>query len=72
VASLPASSLTTLTSSGTTFSFEDEPDDVWGVVSGGVNFFNPSAQTSVFAKVDVAFGEETDGIAARGGMRISW
>jgi autotransporter family porin len=62
----------TLTSSGTTFTFEDEPDDVWGVVSGGVNFFNPSAQTSLFAKVDVAFGEETDGVAARGGMRVSW
>ncbi|MGH6736053.1 MAG: autotransporter outer membrane beta-barrel domain-containing protein [Methyloceanibacter sp.] len=62
----------TLTSIGTTFRFEDEPDDVWGVVSTGVNFFNPGAQTAVFAKLDVTFGEETEGIAAKGGMRFNW
>jgi hypothetical protein len=27
-----------------------------------VNFFNPTASTSVFAKVDVSFGENLDGI----------
>ena len=63
----------TLTSLGTTFAnFSDEPDDVWGVVSTGVNFFSPGTQTSLFAKLDVTFGEETDGIAARGGARVSW
>ena len=37
----------TLTSSGTTFRFEDDLDDIWGEVSAGVNFFNPSASTAV-------------------------
>jgi hypothetical protein len=32
-------------------------------VSAGVNFFNPPANTSVFAKVDVTFGEDIDGVA---------
>ena len=41
-------------------------------VSTGVNFFSPGTQTSLFAKLDVTFGEETDGIAARGGARVSW
>ncbi len=31
----------TLVSTGTTFRFEDDLDDVWGEVSAGVNFFNP-------------------------------
>ena len=61
-----------LTSSGRTFEFVDEPDDVWGVLSGGVNFFNPGAQTAVFAKADVTVGEETDGISVKGGMRYNW
>jgi hypothetical protein len=43
-----------------------------GVVSGGVNFFNPGGNTSVFAKVDVTFGDDVDGIAARAGMRRTW
>lgn len=43
-----------------------------GVASAGVNFFNPSKQTSVFAKVDWTFGEETDGVAGRAGLRVSW
>ncbi len=63
----------TVTSLGTTFAnFSDEPDDVWGVVSTGVNFFSPGTQTSLFAKLDITFGEETDGVAARGGARVSW
>ena len=61
-----------LTSSGRTFEFVDEPDDVWGVLSGGVNFFNPGAQTALFAKADVTVGEETDGISVKGGMRYNW
>ena len=33
----------TLVSTGTTFILEDHLQDVWGEVSGGVNFFNPTA-----------------------------
>jgi outer membrane autotransporter protein len=63
----------TVTSLGTTFGpFTDEPDDLWGVVSAGVNFFSPGANTSLFGKVDVAFGDETEGVSARGGMRYNW
>ncbi|MGV1013437.1 MAG: autotransporter domain-containing protein [Methyloceanibacter sp.] len=62
----------TLTSSGTTFRFEDSPEDVWGEVSLGVNFFNPSASTAVFAKLDVTFGDDVDGIGGKAGMRVSW
>jgi len=62
----------TVTSTGTTFRFEDEPDDVWGVASAGVNFFSPGASTSLFAKLDVTFGEETEGVSAKGGMRYNW
>ena len=63
----------TLTSLNTTFvDFTDEPDDLWGVVSTGVNFFSPSASTSLFAKLDVTFGEETNGIGAKAGARVSW
>jgi autotransporter family porin len=40
----------TLVSTGTSFTLKDDLQDVWGEVSAGVNFFNPSANTSVFAK----------------------
>jgi hypothetical protein len=43
--------------------------DVWGKVSAGANVVNPSANTSVFAQLDVTFGDDTDGKA---GMRVSW
>jgi len=63
----------TVTSLGTKFGpFTDEPDDVWGVASAGVNFFSPGASTSLFAKLDVTFGEETEGVSAKGGMRYNW
>jgi hypothetical protein len=63
----------TLTSLGTTFpDYVDEPDDLWGVASAGVNFFNPTARTSLFAKLDVTFGEETTGASAKAGARINW
>ena len=62
----------TLVSTGTTFILEDHLQDVWGEVSGGVNFFNPTASTSVFAKVDVTFGEDIDGVGGKAGMRVSW
>jgi len=62
----------TLTSMGTLFEFTDEPEDLWGVVSAGVNFFNPSAQTAVFAKVDYTFADQTQGVGVRGGLRYNW
>ena len=62
----------TLTSTGTNFILKDNLDDVWGEVSAGVNFFNPSANTSVFAKLDVTFGEDVDGVGGKAGMRVSW
>ena len=62
----------TLVSTGTTFQLEDKLQDVWGEVSAGVNFFNPSANTSVFAKVDVTFGDNIDGVGGKAGMRVSW
>ena len=43
----------TLVSTGRTFRFQDNLDDVWGEISGGLNFFNVSQTTAVFAKVDV-------------------
>ena len=62
-----------LTSVGTRFApFVDEPDDAWAVVSTGVNFFSPGTQTSLFAKLDVTFGDETEGIGAKAGARVSW
>lgn len=61
-----------LVSSGSTFRFQDDLDDVWGEVSAGVNFFNPSATTAVFAKVDVTFGEDVEGVGGKAGMRVSW
>jgi outer membrane autotransporter protein len=63
----------TVTSLGTKFGpFTDEPDDVWGVVSTGVNFFSPGTQSSLFAKLDVTFGDEVEGVSAKGGMRYNW
>jgi autotransporter family porin len=62
----------TLTSNGTTFHFQDDLDETWGVVSAGVNFFNFAANTTVFAKLDVIFGDETDGVSGKGGLRVSW
>ena len=62
-----------LTSLGTGLgAFTDEGDDVWGVVSGGLNAFSQSRRTSAFGKVDVIFGDETDGVSAKGGMRYNW
>jgi hypothetical protein len=54
----PDNNEATLVSTGTTFHLEDDLDDVCGEVSAGVNFFNPSASTSVFAKLDVTFGDD--------------
>jgi autotransporter family porin len=62
----------TLVSTGTTFHLEDHLQDVWGEVSGGVNIFNPTASTSVVAKLNVTFGEDVDGVGGKAGMRISW
>jgi len=62
----------TLVSSGTTFRFQDDLQDVWGEVSAGVNFFNPSANTTVFAKVDTTFGNDITGVGGKAGMRVAW
>ncbi len=62
----------TLTSTGTDFEFTDNVDNAWGVVSTGVNFFNMSANTSVFAKLDVTFGDNVDGFGGKAGMRVTW
>ena len=62
----------TLVSTGTTFRFQDDLDDLWGEVSAGVNFFNPSATTAVFAKLDVTFGDDVTGLGGKAGMRVSW
>ena len=62
----------TLASTGTTFILKDNLNDVWSEVSAGVNFFNPSANTSVFAKLDVTFGDDLEGVGGKAGMRVSW
>ena len=62
----------TLVSTGTSFQFQDELEDLWGEVSAGVNFFNPTAATTVFAKVDVSFGDDLSGIGGKAGMRVAW
>jgi hypothetical protein len=41
---------------------------MWGEVSAGVNFFNPSANTSVFAKLDVTFGDNIEGFGGKAGI----
>jgi autotransporter family porin len=43
-----------------------------GEVSAAVNFFNPTAGTSVFAQVDVTFGQDVHGVGGKAGMRVSW
>ena len=66
--SRPQQSGVTLTSTETNFILNDNLDDVWGEVSAGVNFFNPSANTSVFPKVDVTSGDDVDGVGGKAGM----
>lgn len=70
--SLSGSHSASLTSAGETFTFTDKPEDVWGVVSAGVNFFNFASNTAVFAKVDVTFGDDLDGVGGKAGMRVAW
>ncbi len=62
----------TLVSTGRTFRFEDQLEDVWGEFSAGVNFFNFSQTTAVFAKVDVTFGDDVSGVGGKAGMRVNW
>ncbi|BAQ16363.1 autotransporter domain-containing protein [Methyloceanibacter caenitepidi] len=62
----------TLVSSGTTFNFSDDLDDVWGELSAGVNLFNFSQTTAVFAKVDYTFGEDVQGLGGKAGVRVAW
>jgi hypothetical protein len=67
-----AESPASLNSFGTPFLVTDDIPDVWGEASLGVNFFAPGALTALYAKADVTFGDELDGFAGKGGMRISW
>ncbi len=62
----------TLVSTGRTFRFEDQLDDFWGEVSAGVNVFNFSQTTAVFAKLDVTFGDDLTGVGGKAGMRVNW
>ena len=62
----------TLTANHAIFNFEDSPDDLWGEASAGVNFFNASANTTVFAKFDATFGNDLEGFGGKAGMRVSW
>jgi autotransporter family porin len=72
LANLTDDNQATLSSSGTRFLIEDDLNDAWGEVSAGVNLFTPAAGTSVFAKVDVAFGDELEGVGGKAGMRVNW
>ena len=65
-------SAVTLVSTGRTFHFQDNLNDAWGEFSGGVNFFNFSQTTSVFAKVDVTLGDNLTGVGGKAGMRVAW
>jgi len=62
----------TLVSNGRTFSFQDDLEDVWGEISAGLNVFNFSQTTAVFAKVDVAIGDDISGVGGKAGMRVNW
>jgi len=62
----------TLVSTGNTFRYQDNLQDAWGEVSAGVNFFNFSQTTSVFAKADVSFGDDLTGVGGKAGMRVVW
>jgi len=62
----------TLVSTGRTFRFEDQLEDVWGEVSAGVNVFNVTQTTAVFAKVDVTFGADLSGVGGKAGVRVNW
>jgi hypothetical protein len=37
-----------------------------------VNVFSPNALSALYAKADITFGDDLDGFAAKGGVRISW
>ena len=63
---------TTLVSSGTLFSLTDNFQDTWGEVSAGLNLFNLGAGASGFGKVDVAFGDDIDGVGGQVGVRYRW
>jgi len=42
------------------------------IPEGALNFFNPSANTTVFAKVDTTFGDDITGVGGKAGMRAVW
>ena len=69
VGNLSGDNQATLVSTGTTFRLEDDLDDIWGEVSAGVNFLNPSASTAMFAQTR---RDDVEGIGSKAGIRVSW
>ncbi len=64
----------TLVSNGTRFGpFTDEREDSWGEISLGTNTFLAGSNAfSAFSKIDLIFGEDTEGYIASGGFRVQW
>jgi hypothetical protein len=61
-----------LTSLGTTFNLLESLDDTWGELRAGVNLFTRGGATSDFLKVDVAFGDDLEGVGGQVGGRYKW
>lgn len=61
-----------LVSSGSVFNLTDGLEGTWGEVSAGVNVFNVGGGVSGFGKIDVAFGDDIDGVGGRLGVRVKW
>jgi autotransporter family porin len=53
------------------FQLRGQSDDVSDDLSAGVNFFNQSANTSVFAKFDATLGNNLEGYGGKAGIRAS-
>ena len=53
-------------------SFSDDLQGTWGEVSGQVNLFNADGSIAAFAKLDVTFGEDLEGVGGQVGMRFDW
>ncbi len=63
----------TLSSNGVRFGFRDQREDSWGEISLGTNtFLSGNHAFSAFSKVDLIFGEDTEGYVAQGGFRVQW
>jgi autotransporter family porin len=56
-----------LVSTDTSFTLEDDLQDVWGEMSAGGNFPPPKPLSSP----NVTFGEEIDAVGGKAGMRVA-